>query len=217
MWIYPFRDSIVISLLKSLELPFSLIGLSGMKNSLSTLKLFIRVFYSSFDQLLSNVPAFVTSSSTTTSFSTSIPKNGDDKNIECSSKSMISEVKYENNNENKNENIEYVDSIAMKKMTAMSNENENENNGIKNHFLKLIIFELFHPSPCVRTAAKCALLELSKSVLTGSHNEQDCTTSTLLLPVKDFINKIINDKIQYYLIDNDNDNSDDGFIVGLTC
>ena len=212
-WIYPFRDSIVIGLLKSLEFPFSLIGLSGVKNSLSTLKLFIRVFYSSFDQLLSNVPAFVTSSSTTTSFSTSISKNGDDKNIECSSKNMISEVKYDNN-----ENVKNVESISMKKMTAMSNgnENENKNNGIKNHFLKLIIFELFHPSPCVRTAAKCALLELSKSVLTGSRNEQDCTTSTLLLPVKDFINEIINDKIQYYLIDNDNDNSDDGFIVGLT-
>jgi hypothetical protein len=77
--------------------------------------------------------------------------------------------------------------------------------------LRSLISNLFHPSPTVNIAAKCALVQISRVVC--MKGEGACV-STVLQPLKKFVNQEINERLAKFAVMKGS--ADQGFLSGLT-
>ena len=77
--------------------------------------------------------------------------------------------------------------------------------------LRSLISNLFHPSPTVNIAAKCALVQISRVVCMKG---EGVSVSTVLQPLKKVINEEINDRLAKFAVMRGS--ADQGFLSGLT-
>lgn len=83
--------------------------------------------------------------------------------------------------------------------------------GASDTLLRSLISNLFHPSPTVNIAAKCALVQISRVVC--MKGEGACV-STVLQPLKKFINQEISERLAKFAVMKGS--ADQGFLSGLT-
>ena len=186
-WLTPYLEGLMHGLLCALEYPFTLTGPRGVECILRTIRTLI-------DACLSSHVSTLTSSSSSSSAMSGIDIN------EANSSVSVIDVSVRGG--------DGADSVYHAEEVKQCTENQRT---ASDAFLRSLISNLFHPSPQVNIAAKCALVQISRVLCVKG---EGANVSSILQPLKDFINDEINERLTRF--SGMKGNADQGFLFGLT-
>ena len=192
-WLTPHLEDLVHGLLCALEYPFTLTGPRGVECILRTIRTLIDACLSTS----SNV-----SSSTSTSSSSSAISGIDMNEVRCSV--SVTDV-------SASAGVGEGEGVASIHHTVEVKQCTKNQGTASNTFLRSLISSLFHPSPQVNIASKCALVQISRVLCAKG---EGANVSIVLQPLKEFINDEINERLSRF--GDMKGNADQGFLSGLT-
>ena len=190
-WLTPHLEDLVHGLLCALEYPFTLTGPRGMECILRTIRTLI-------DGCLSSH----VSTSCSTSSSSSAMSGIDMNEVSCSVSVIDVAVR---GGEGEGDGVVSIHHTEEVKQCTQNQRTAS------NTFLRSLISSLFHPSPQVNIASKCALVQISRVLCAKG---EGANVSSVLQSLKDFINDEINERLTRF--GGMKGNADQGFLYGLT-